>query len=72
MIGVELISDVDKKTPLEAKHVASMFEDIKDMGLLIGKGGIHGNVRLPYHFISISNQIYRLNFIKHSIYRYYE
>ncbi|XP_063980885.1 alanine--glyoxylate aminotransferase 2, mitochondrial [Diachasmimorpha longicaudata] len=44
MIGVELVSDPDKKTPLEAAHVATMFEDIKDMGLLIGKGGIHGNV----------------------------
>ncbi|XP_011314996.1 alanine--glyoxylate aminotransferase 2, mitochondrial [Fopius arisanus] len=44
MIGVELVSNPDKKTPLEDEYMASLFEDTKDMGLLIGRGGIHKNV----------------------------
>lgn len=46
MIGVELIDDPDTKEAMAADNVAEIFEDIKDMGVLVGKGGINGNVRL--------------------------
>ncbi|CAI5439460.1 unnamed protein product [Caenorhabditis angaria] len=42
MIGVELIDEQGK--PLAAAKTAAIFEDTKNKGLLIGKGGIHGNV----------------------------
>ncbi|KAF1770146.1 hypothetical protein GCK72_001964 [Caenorhabditis remanei] len=42
MIGVELIDEQGK--PLAAAKTAAIFEDTKNHGLLIGKGGIHGNV----------------------------
>jgi alanine-glyoxylate transaminase/(R)-3-amino-2-methylpropionate-pyruvate transaminase len=43
MLGVELVKDRTTKVPAkeEAMHI---FETAKDMGLLIGKGGFHGNV----------------------------
>ncbi|KJH51167.1 aminotransferase, class III [Dictyocaulus viviparus] len=42
MIGVELI-DEDGKA-LKGERLANIFEGIKDRGVLIGKGGINGNV----------------------------
>ncbi|CAO4362406.1 unnamed protein product [Caenorhabditis nigoni] len=42
MIGVELIDEQGK--PLAAAKTAAIFEDTKNHGFLIGKGGIHGNV----------------------------
>ncbi|XP_023288799.1 alanine--glyoxylate aminotransferase 2, mitochondrial, partial [Orussus abietinus] len=44
MIGVELISDVEKKSPLPAEQVADILEDIKNMNVLVGKGGLNFNV----------------------------
>ena len=43
MVGVELVKDRITKEPAkdETLHV---FETAKDLGLLIGKGGYHGNV----------------------------
>ena len=43
MIGVELVEDRETKQPATAK-CAQVFEHAKDMGLLIGKGGLYGNV----------------------------
>ncbi|CAD5117899.1 DgyrCDS6644 [Dimorphilus gyrociliatus] len=44
MIGVELVADKKTKKPLDAEKVTKIWEDCKDMGVLIGKGGLHGNV----------------------------
>ncbi|XP_014217670.1 alanine--glyoxylate aminotransferase 2, mitochondrial [Copidosoma floridanum] len=44
MIGVELVADAETREPLPADQVAQIFEDIKDAGVLIGKGGVNGNV----------------------------
>ncbi|XP_037937094.1 alanine--glyoxylate aminotransferase 2, mitochondrial [Teleopsis dalmanni] len=44
MIGVELVADRKTKTPLSAPHVMEIWETCKDMGVLYGKGGLHGNV----------------------------
>ncbi len=43
MIGVELVEDRRTKEPAAAA-CAQVFETAKDMGLLIGKGGLFGNV----------------------------
>lgn len=43
MIGVELVRDRQTKEPASTE-CAQVFETAKDMGLLIGKGGLHGNI----------------------------
>ena len=43
MIGVELVSDRAAKTPAP-QQTAEALERAKDLGLLIGKGGLAGNV----------------------------
>jgi alanine-glyoxylate transaminase/(R)-3-amino-2-methylpropionate-pyruvate transaminase len=43
MLGVELVKDQTTKEPATAE-TADIFERAKDMGLLIGKGGLYGNV----------------------------
>jgi alanine-glyoxylate transaminase / (R)-3-amino-2-methylpropionate-pyruvate transaminase len=44
MIAVELVKDRKTKEPLEPEKIANIFELTKDFGLLVGKGGISGNV----------------------------
>lgn len=41
MIGVELTNEDD--SPLAVEKVGQVFEDMKDQGILVGKGGLHGN-----------------------------
>ncbi|HJO15857.1 MAG TPA: aspartate aminotransferase family protein [Phycisphaerales bacterium] len=43
MLGMELVTDRDAKTPATAE-TATVHERAKDLGLLIGKGGLYGNV----------------------------
>jgi alanine-glyoxylate transaminase/(R)-3-amino-2-methylpropionate-pyruvate transaminase len=43
MIGVELVEDRVSKAPASVL-CADVFETAKDLGLLIGKGGLYGNV----------------------------
>lgn len=43
MLGVELVKDRGSKEPAK-EETARVFETAKDMGLLLGKGGFHGNV----------------------------
>jgi len=43
MIGVELVKDKESRTPLPAEEVSAIWEDTKNMGVLIGKGGLYGN-----------------------------
>ena len=43
MIGVELVKDRVTKEPAKAE-CAQVFESARELGLLIGKGGLHGNV----------------------------
>ncbi len=42
MIGVELVKDRTTKEPAKAE-CAAVFERARELGLLIGKGGLHGN-----------------------------
>ena len=43
MAGVEVVADRKTKAP-DAKTVVQLFEETKKEGLLIGKGGLYGNV----------------------------
>lgn len=47
MIGLELVADAETRAPLPAADVVDIWEHIKDMGVLIGKGGYFGNVIPP-------------------------
>lgn len=43
MLGVELVTDHKLKTPAKAE-ILHVMEQMKDMGVLVGKGGYYGNV----------------------------
>jgi alanine-glyoxylate transaminase/(R)-3-amino-2-methylpropionate-pyruvate transaminase len=43
MLGIELVKDRKTKEPAKAE-CAQVFESCRDLGLLIGKGGLYGNV----------------------------
>ena len=43
MLGVELVTDRTTKAPATAE-TAAVFERCKDLGVLLGKGGLYGNV----------------------------
>ncbi|KAK9502839.1 hypothetical protein O3M35_011535 [Rhynocoris fuscipes] len=44
MIGVDLVKNKATREPIAAKHFADIWEDCKDMGVLLGRGGMNGNV----------------------------
>ncbi|KAJ9575898.1 hypothetical protein L9F63_007210, partial [Diploptera punctata] len=44
MIGVELVTDKESKTPLSPKQSAFIKEEIKNLGVLVGSGGMKANV----------------------------
>ncbi|XP_040052838.2 alanine--glyoxylate aminotransferase 2, mitochondrial-like [Gasterosteus aculeatus] len=41
-IGVEMVKDKASRDPLPPEAMSEIFEHIKDMGVLIGKGGVYG------------------------------
>ena len=43
MVGVEIVENGESRTPLPAR-TGEVLERCREMGLLIGKGGYHGNV----------------------------
>jgi len=46
MIGVEMVQDSTSKTPLPPTAVKAIWETCREQGLLIGLGGMHGNVSI--------------------------
>ncbi|CAH0772284.1 unnamed protein product [Bemisia tabaci] len=44
MIGVELVEDKESKIPLGAKNFVEIWNDCKEMGVLIGRGGMNSNI----------------------------
>lgn len=43
MLGVELVTDRQSKTPVKSE-ILHVMDKMKDMGVLVGKGGFYGNV----------------------------
>ncbi|KAM3599882.1 uncharacterized protein V6R79_013269 [Siganus canaliculatus] len=41
-IGVEMVKDKTNRDPLSPQAMSDIMEDIKDMGVLVGKGGVYG------------------------------
>lgn len=46
MIGVEMVQSKATKEPLSAKRFADIWETCKDMGVLLGRGGLCGHVSI--------------------------
>ena len=44
MIGLELVENKESKKPLEERKAVKFLQDLKDLGLLVGRGGPFGNV----------------------------
>lgn len=60
MIGIELVSDPVTKDPLPAQQTLEILEDMRESGVLMGKGGLAGNVSLLF-FIQLN--LYLLQYI---------
>jgi len=44
MIGVEMVKNKETREPLEPEKINAIWEACKDMGVLLGKGGLYGHV----------------------------
>ncbi|KAF6027188.1 AGXT2 [Bugula neritina] len=44
MMGIELVTDKDSKTALPKEQTLDILDDLKNMRLLCGKGGVAGNI----------------------------
>jgi len=43
MLGIEMVEDKESRTPLNNQDMTSIWEDMKEMGVLVGRGGLHVN-----------------------------
>lgn len=44
MIGVELVENPETRTPLNGAKFMKLWEYCRDAGVILGKGGMYGNV----------------------------
>lgn len=54
MIGVEMVQDPVTKTPMNNKHFTDLWEDCKNMGVLLGRGALNGNVSIRHHTCNVN------------------
>ncbi|XP_061782983.1 alanine--glyoxylate aminotransferase 2, mitochondrial isoform X3 [Nerophis lumbriciformis] len=73
-IGVEMVQDKASRAPLSTQDISHLFEDIKDMGVLVGKGGMYGQTfRIkPPMCITIEDANFFLSVFDKSILNYME
>ncbi|XP_061732483.1 alanine--glyoxylate aminotransferase 2, mitochondrial isoform X2 [Nerophis ophidion] len=73
-IGVEMVQDKASRAPLSSQDMNQLFEDIKDMGVLIGKGGLYGQTfRIkPPMCITLEDANFFLSVFNKSIQNYME
>uniref|UniRef100_A0A8C2XK75 Alanine--glyoxylate aminotransferase 2, mitochondrial n=1 Tax=Cyclopterus lumpus TaxID=8103 RepID=A0A8C2XK75_CYCLU len=73
-IGVEMVKDKASRDPLPLEAMSEIFEDIKDMGVLIGKGGLYGQTfRIqPPMCITMEDAEFFLDIFNKSIHNYME
>ncbi|XP_061654908.1 alanine--glyoxylate aminotransferase 2, mitochondrial [Phyllopteryx taeniolatus] len=73
-IGVEMVQDKASRAPLCPQDMLAIFEDIKDMGILIGKGGMYGQTfRIkPPMCITMEDAHFFLSVFNKSIQNYME
>lgn len=50
MIGIEMVENSSTRVPLNSNTFGDIWENCKDMGVLLGKGGINGNVSQNFNF----------------------
>ncbi|XP_075249356.1 alanine--glyoxylate aminotransferase 2, mitochondrial-like [Convolutriloba macropyga] len=67
MVGVEMVEEKETKRPLNQNKFLKLFEEMKDLGLLVGKGGPHGTVfRLkPPMCINAQDVAFALDVFRH-------
>ncbi|EDV29075.1 uncharacterized protein TRIADDRAFT_63204 [Trichoplax adhaerens] len=72
MIGVEFVKSKSSKTPLPLPDVNKIWEDCKNMGVLIGKGGFYGNVfRIkPPMCITKADVVFTINVLRRALENY--
>ena len=44
MIAIEMVEDKESKTPLGVERMSAIWERAKEMRVLLGKGGLTGNI----------------------------
>uniref|UniRef100_A0A8D8ZQ11 Alanine--glyoxylate aminotransferase 2, mitochondrial n=3 Tax=Cacopsylla melanoneura TaxID=428564 RepID=A0A8D8ZQ11_9HEMI len=44
MIGVDLVQNKETRVPLNSRHMSHILDSCKDIGLILGRGGLSGNV----------------------------
>lgn len=72
MIGVELAKNSRTKKYIKEEHMRDIFEDIKDMGVLVGKGGLFANVLriTPPMCVTKEDADFTVNVIRKALQRY--
>jgi alanine-glyoxylate transaminase/(R)-3-amino-2-methylpropionate-pyruvate transaminase len=56
MIGVEMVENSHSRKAMNANSFVDIWERCKDLGVLLGKGGINGNVRNYYYYLQTNKQ----------------
>ena len=49
MVGIEMVSDRETRSPLSPEKMGNIWETCKDLGVILGRGGAKGNVSFLSH-----------------------